>query len=316
MNATPRHFVALCGGVGGAKLAAGLAQVLAPAQLTIVVNVGDDFEHLGLYICPDIDTVLYTLAGIAHPQQGWGREGETWRAFSELARLGAPQWFQLGDLDIALHLLRRGLLDQGATLSQATQQIAQRLGIQTQVLPVTDQRLRTFLQTDVGELAFQEYFVRRRCEPCVSSLRYDGAAQAQMAPGVEAALGHPALAAVILCPSNPYLSVGPMLAVPGLRERLRALDVPVLAVSPIVGGRALKGPAAKLMSELGAPANAATIATLYEDFVDAVLIDQVDVALAGQNPRLRIASTVMTDAASRAALARDCIALCSRLSER
>jgi LPPG:FO 2-phospho-L-lactate transferase len=306
-------YLALSGGVGGAKLVAGLAQVLPADSLIVAVNVGDDFEHLGLTICPDLDTVLYTLAGVVHPQQGWGRVDESWNVLEEIRRLGGESWFALGDRDIALHLLRRQLLQQGFTLSQASVEISRRLGVAIAVVPVSDQPLRTLVATDQGRLAFQDYFVRLRCEPQVRSLEFEGAASASLAPAVRAALESPDLAGVILCPSNPYLSVAPMLAVTELRDRLRTLKAPVLAVSPIVAGQAIKGPTAKIMRELGVQPTAAVIADLYADFVDAVIVDTADAALAAADGRFVVAPTVMKTLEQKTALARDCLALIGRL---
>jgi LPPG:FO 2-phospho-L-lactate transferase len=286
------HYLALSGGVGGAKLAYGLAQVLPADALVVAVNVGDDFEHLGLTICPDLDTVLYTLSGRVHPEQGW---------------------FLLGDRDIALHLLRRELLQQGRTLSQVSLELARRLGIGATILPVSDQAVRTMVDTDRGRLAFQDYFVRLRCEPVLRSLDFEGAPSATLAPAVRSALASPDLAGVILCPSNPYLSVAPMLAVAELRERLRALSAPVIAVSPIVAGEAIKGPTAKIMRELGVQPTAAVVAELYADFVDAVIVDHADAQLAASDPRFDVAATVMKSAEQKAALAHHCLALIDAL---
>lgn len=308
MSAAPR-VLALSGGVGGAKLAAGLAGVLPAEALTIAVNVGDDFEHLGLTICPDFDTLLYTLSGVVHPQQGWGRADESWQVQDELRRLGASTWFQLGDRDIALHLLRRERLSQGQSLSDANAELARRLGLAVRVLPVTDAPLRTVVETDEGALPFQDYFVRRRAAPRVQALRYDGAEQASLAPGVRAALDDPGLDGVVLCPSNPYLSIAPMLAITELRERLRALTVPVIAVSPIVGGRAIKGPTAKIMQELQIEPSATVIADLYADFVDRVVVDVQDADLVRGDERFVVAPTVMSLAAERIALAEVCVQL-------
>jgi LPPG:FO 2-phospho-L-lactate transferase len=310
------RYLALSGGVGGAKLVAGLAQVLPADALTVAVNVGDDFEHLGLTICPDLDTVLYTLAGVVQPQQGWGRADESWNVLEELRRLGGASWFALGDRDIALHLLRRQLLQQGFTLSQASVETSRRLGVAVTVVPVSDHPVRTLVATDQGRLAFQDYFVRLRCEPQIRSLEFEGAAAAPLAPAVRAALENPELAGVILCPSNPYLSVAPMLAVTELRERLRALTVPVLAVSPIVAGQAIKGPTAKIMRELGVQPTAGVIADLYADFVDAVIVDTADAALAAADRRFVVAPTVMHTLEQKAALARACLALIGQLQSK
>ncbi len=307
------RYLALSGGVGGAKLVFGLTQVLPPEALVVAVNVGDDFEHLGLTICPDLDTVLYTLSGRVHAEQGWGRADESWCVRDELQRLGGDTWFALGDRDIALHLLRRQLLGQGLTLNAVSIELAHRLGVTITVLPVSDDRLRTMVDTDHGRLTFQDYFVRLRCEPAIRSLEFQGAASAALAPGVRAVLESPDLAGVILCPSNPYLSMAPMLALTELRERLRALTVPVIAVSPIVAGQAIKGPTAKIMRELGVQPTAGVIADLYADFVDAVIVDTADAALAAADARLVAAPTVMKSAEQKAALARSCITLLEAL---
>lgn len=304
----PSRVLALSGGVGGARLAWGLASVLPADALTVAVNVGDDFEHLGLPICPDLDTVVYTLAGVVNREQGWGRADETWGTLEELRALGAESWFLLGDRDIALHLLRRQLLSAGCSLSQATQTIAQQLGVATRVVPVTDAPLRTRVHTaGDGVLGFQDYFVRRRCAPALKSLEFEGASAAQPSPGVLEALADPALSGIIVCPSNPYLSVAPMLAVSGLRAALRAARVPVIAVSPIVGGQAIKGPTAKIMRELGVEPSATVIAELYSDFVDCVIVDECDAARVAGDPRFAVAHTVMRDDDGRSALARACL---------
>lgn len=309
----PPLYLALCGGVGGAKLAHGLARELGPEQLHVVVNVGDDFQHLSLTICPDLDTVLYTLADVANPSQGWGRADESWKVLEEVEQLGGDSWFRLGDKDLALHLLRKMRLDAGWALTDVVADLARRLGISASILPVTDDPVRTHVETDTGYLAFQDYFVRRRCEPTVRSVHFVGAASARLNPRVEAILESPRLAGVILCPSNPYLSIAPMLAVPGFRERLRDTPVPVIAVSPIVGGEALKGPAAKMMVELGRIPSAAAIVEDYADFVDAVIIDGRDAELAKADSRLRVTSTVMTSALDRRQLARYCVELVESL---
>ena len=316
MSATRARYLALSGGVGGAKLVAGLAQVLPADSLVVAINVGDDFEHLGLTICPDLDTVLYTLSGLVHPQQGWGRDNESWGVLDELRRLGGDSWFALGDRDIALHLLRRQLLDQGLTSSQASAELAQRLGVGIAVVPVSDQPVRTMVATDQGRLAFQDYFVRLRCEPVVRSLDFAGAASASLSPPVRRALESEDLAGVILCPSNPYLSVAPMLAVTELRERLQALTAPVVAVSPIVAGEAIKGPTAKIMRELGVQPTAGVIADLYADFIDAVVVDTADAALAATDARFVVAPTVMKTLEQKTALARDCLNLIEALRSR
>jgi LPPG:FO 2-phospho-L-lactate transferase len=301
-------YLALSGGVGGAKLALGLSHVVPAASLTIAVNVGDDFEHLGLTICPDLDTVLYTLAGLVHPQQGWGRADESSHVLDELRRLRGDDWFMLGDRDIALHLVRNQLRARGFTPSEISAELARRLGVGATVAPVTDAQLRTIVTTDRGRLAFQDYFVRLRCEPRLQSLEFSGAETATLSPVIRAALDDPDLAGVIVCPSNPYLSVAPMLAVAELRERLRASKVPVVAVSPIVAGEAIKGPTAKIMRELSVQPTAAAISELYADFIDVVMVDSVDVNLA-TGERFAVTNTVMKTLEQKIALARDCIEL-------
>jgi LPPG:FO 2-phospho-L-lactate transferase len=277
--------------------------------LTIAVNVGDDFEHLGLTICPDLDTVLYTLAGLVHPQQGWGREGETTAVLDELRRLQGDAWFMLGDRDIALHLLRKQLLSQGRSLTEVADYLAKRLGIAATIAPITDATLRTVVDTSHGKLAFQDYFVRLRCEPSIRSLEFEGATGANLSPVVRAALDSPDLAGVIVCPSNPYLSIAPMLAVTELRERLRTLSVPVIAISPIVAGEAIKGPTAKIMRELGVQPTAGVVADLYADFVDRIVVDSADGSLAASDCRFSATNTVMKTTDQKVALARYCIDL-------
>ena len=306
-------IVALCGGVGGAKLAYGLARALPPHELTIVVNTGDDFQHFGLTICPDVDTVMYTLSASENRDTGWGRAAESWAVMDEVGRLGGETWFKLGDKDLALHLLRRQLLDRGERLTSVTREIAARLGVQSVVLPMSDEPVRTIVETDEGDLAFQDYFVRLRCEPKVTGFRFEGAVQAKPSPEVAAALSQPGLSGVVICPSNPYVSIGPMLAVPGIREQLERTPAPVLAVSPIVAGRAIKGPAAKMMAELGGPVSGLQIARLYANLIDGMLLDEQDRALQQQrrddDPRLFFAPTVMRTAEDRIALARECLRL-------
>ena len=274
-------ILALAGGVGGAKLAAGLQAALeAPAELLTVVNTGDDFEHLDLQICPDLDTVMYTLSGRANPETGWGLAGETWNFLEALGALGGEDWFRLGDRDLATHVERTRRLRAGETLSRITGDLAARLGVPSRIAPMSDDPVRTFVETPEGELPFQEYFVRRACGPPVRGLRFEGAAAARMSTSFESALADPALEAVVICPSNPYLSVDPILAVPGVRAALVGCTAPVIAVSPIVGGRAIKGPAAKIMGELGVEVSAAAVAARYRDLVDGFVLDETDRALA------------------------------------
>jgi LPPG:FO 2-phospho-L-lactate transferase len=311
-----QHIVALCGGVGGAKLADGLQQVLAAGELSVIVNTGDDFEHRGLPICPDLDTVLYTLAGVANADQGWGRADETWRVQAEWRELDVDTWFQLGDRDIALHLYRRELQSQGMTLTQITRALARRLRVATELLPMCDQPAPTTVSTELGELPFQEYFVKHRCAPAVRGFRYGGELVGTMPVEVRAALERPDLDGVILCPSNPYLSIAPILAVPGIRDLLARAKVPVIAVSPLIGGTAVKGPAAKIMNELNLPVYSLEIARQYRDFLDVMLIDDGDRALiaarAADDPELETAAIVMKSPADRRRLAETCLAVLRR----
>ena len=314
------RILALCGGVGGAKLAYGLSRILAPEDLTVVVNTGDDFEHLGLLICPDLDTVTYTLAEMENLAQGWGREGETRHVLDEITRRGGESWFFLGDKDIALHLLRRQMREEGLSLTEITRRLTQRFGIAHAILPMSDEPVRTMVTTDEGPLAFQDYFVRRRCEPRVLQISYRGAEQAQPSPTVLEAFADPALTGILICPSNPYLSIDPMLAIAGIRQALAGRRVPALAVSPIIGGRALKGPAAKMMGELGHPVTSLTVLRHYGTLIDALLVDEEDRALitqrAPQDPALHVAKTIMKTREERGTLARDCLALLAQLAGR
>ena len=303
-------ILALAGGVGGAKLAAGLQTALdTPADLLTVVNTGDDFEHLGLHISPDLDTVTYTLSGRANPETGWGLAGETWRFLDALAALGGEDWFRLGDRDLATHVERTRRLRAGETLSRVTSDLSGRLGAPSRIAPMCDEPVRTVVETGAGDLPFQEYFVRRACEPAVRGLRFEGARSARMSAAFAAALADPDLEAVVVCPSNPYLSVDPILAVPGAREALARCAAPVVAVSPIVGGRAIKGPAAKIMRELGVEASAAVVADRYRDLLDGFVLDETDRALAraiesaGAGVRVRVERTVMHTGEDRVRLA-------------
>ncbi|HEY3852180.1 MAG TPA: 2-phospho-L-lactate transferase [Steroidobacteraceae bacterium] len=311
-----QHIVALCGGVGGAKLAEGLQQVLAPGELSVIVNTGDDFEHRGLPICPDLDTVLYTLAGVANPDQGWGRAEETWRVQAEWRELGVDTWFQLGDRDIALHLYRSELSSRGMTLTQITRALAQRFRIASELLPMCDQPAPTTVSTELGDLPFQEYFVKHRCVPAVRGFRYGAAASGSMPGEVRAALERPDLEGIILCPSNPYLSVAPILAVPGIRESLVRAEIPVIAVSPLIGGSAVKGPAAKIMNELDLPVSPLEIARQYRDFLDVMVIDERDGALIAEreagDPHIETAEILMKSPADRRRLAEACLAVLRR----
>jgi len=313
------HVLALCGGVGGAKFADGLASILAPEQLTIIVNTGDDFEHVGLSISPDIDTVLYTLAGLSDHERGWGVAEESWRAMEMLGRLGEAQWFKLGDRDLAMHIARTHRLRTGESLSQITADLAQRLGVRAAIAPMSNDPVRTEVETEAGVLPFQRYFVAEQCRPIARAIRFVGAEKARMSPVFEAALARRDLAAVLICPSNPYLSIDPILAVPGVRDRLAAIRAPRLAVSPIVAGKALKGPAAKLMAELGVEPDVVAVARHYEGLIDALIIDEADRELAGRveavGVKAVVAPAIMRTPADRAALAATALAAARKSRE-
>ncbi|WP_137787503.1 2-phospho-L-lactate transferase [Sphingomonas sp. 3P27F8] len=306
------QVVVLTGGVGGAKLVLGLTQVMPPAAITAIVNTGDDFRHLGLAVSPDIDTLLYTLAGKANREQGWGREGETWAFMHAVRSLGGEDWFQLGDGDLALHVLRTARLAQGDSLSRITADFARAWGVDVGILPMSDDRVSTHLQTDEGELPFQNYFVQRRCEPVVSAVTFQGAADAAPTPAVLDAIGDPDVRAIIVAPSNPYLSIDPILAVPGIRVALRAATAPVIAVSPIIAGQAVKGPTAKLMAELGIAATPASIAEHYAGMIDGLLIDEQDDAVTLAVPT-RSADTLMVTLADRSRVASEALALADQV---
>jgi LPPG:FO 2-phospho-L-lactate transferase len=308
------RYVAFSGGVGGAKLSLGLAHLLGE-RLTVIVNTGDDFEHLGLHISPDVDTAVYTLADIVNPETGWGRRNETWTFMQALQGLGGPGWFKLGDADLATHVERTRRLRAGETLTSITDGLARRLGVTSRILPMCDGPLRTVVDTDQGTLAFQEYFVREQCRPAIRSIRFEGAHAAKPSPAVLAALAYAALAGIIVCPSNPWLSVDPILAVPGMREAIRASGRPVIAVSPIIAGKAVKGPTAKIMRELGLQADALGIARHYAGLIDGFVIDAQDRALADQlTIPTRTTRTLMTTLDEKIALARECQDFCAELS--
>lgn len=301
-------LVILTGGVGGAKLVLGLSQLVPAAQITAIVNTGDDFEHLGLAISPDIDTLLYTLSFKANAEQGWGRAGESWAFMAALRELGGEDWFQLGDGDLALHVLRTMRLRAGDNLSQICADFARAWEIGAAILPMSNERVATIVTTDEGDLSFQHYFVARRCEPKVRSVRFEGAATAKAAPGVVDAIVDTEVEAILIAPSNPYLSVDPILAVPEIRSALERSTAPIVAVSPIVGGKAVKGPTAKLMSELGIEISPASVAAHYEGLIDGMLVDIRDgqVALGIET---RSADTLMVTLDDRVRVAAEALAL-------
>lgn len=298
-------IVALAGGVGAARFLEGLARLVPGERLFVIGNTGDDAEVHGLHVSPDLDTVTYTLAGLNHKGRGWGLKGDTFRCLEMLKRMGAETWFQLGDRDLAIHLYRTARLRQGAKLSEVTGEIAAALGVSARVVPATDASLRTLLETPAGVLEFQDWFVRRRARDRVRAVRLDGAARARPAPGVLEAIQ--SAAGVVVCPSNPFISIGPILAVRGLREALRRTTAPVAAVSPIVGGRAIKGPAARMMKDLGHRVTAAGVAEMYRDFVNVFVLDQADrrqaPGIGKMEMRAVATDTIMSTAARKKKLA-------------
>jgi LPPG:FO 2-phospho-L-lactate transferase len=310
MSADHGPVLALSGGVGGAKLALGLYRILPPETLTVVANTGDDFEHLGLSISPDLDTLLYTLSGRANPALGWGRAGETWTFMAALEALGGETWFRLGDGDLATHVERTRRLRAGESLSAIIDDFRRRLGIAARLLPMSDDPVRTRLRSAASAagatwLDFQDYFVRLRCEPVISELAFAGAGAARPHAEFIATLADPRLRAVVICPSNPFISIDPILAVPEVRQALRACRAPVVAVSPIVAGQAVKGPTAKMMAELGLPVDAATPARHYRDFLDGYVADEADAAaVAGLDLPVVLTGTLMQSLEDREALAR------------
>jgi len=309
--------VALCGGVGGAKLALGLDRVLPAGDLLLVCNTGDDFEHLGLHVSPDLDTVMYTLAGLANPETGWGRRDESWAFMRALEALGGESWFRLGDGDLATHVERTRRLGAGESLTAITAHFARRLGLASALLPMSDAPVRTMVETSEGTLPFQHYFVRLRCGPAVRRIRFDGAESAPPNPALLSALAAADLALVVICPSNPYLSIDPILALPGLRAALADCAAPVVAVSPLIAGKAVKGPAAKIMAELGIPQTQAAIARHYDGLIDGLVLDEADAAEARNLPiPVAVTRTLMQSLDDRVALARRVLEFGIRLDAR
>ena len=303
-------IVVLTGGTGGAKFVEGLEQIVPAAQITTVVNTGDDLNWWGLHVSPDLDSITYAMAGLLSRERGWGVEGDTFHCLQVIARLGAPTWFQLGDRDLAVHLVRTQLLGQGKTLTEATEMITRQFDIVSRVLPMTDTIVQTRVIIPTGELSFQEYFVRERWQPEATGVRFIGSESARPAAGVLEAI-HKA-DAVVIAPSNPVTSVGPILAVPGIREELSETSAPVVAVSPIVGGAAVSGPAGKLMQSQGLPVSVEGVARAYADFLDALIIDEMDAGGASGVESLGIAlsatNTIMQSSSDKEALARAALA--------
>lgn len=312
--ASTARLVALSGGIGGAKLALGLSRILPAEELMIVANTADDFRHLGLWVSPDLDTLTYTLAGLDNPETGWGRRGETWTFMAALRQLGGEDWFQLGDGDLAIHVERTRRLATGETLSQVTEDFCRRLGVRAKLVPMSDDPMRTRVRTKAGWLDFQDYFVRQRCQPAVLELAFEGRQAARPQQDLMAALRDPGLRAVIICPSNPFISIDPILAVPGLRQALGDTPAPVVAVAPIIGGRAVKGPTAKMMSELGLEVDAAAVARHYGKIIDGYVVDHGDigqVTLSGLH--VHAAAILMETLADREALAQEVVGFADRL---
>lgn len=312
MKTNHLKIVALAGGVGGAKLVHGLALALPREDLAVIVNTGDDFEHYGLYICPDLDTVCYTLAGLANLETGWGRVDETWNAIENAVRLGGPGWFNLGDRDLGTHLERTRRLKDGHPLAQVTKDFCEAWGISQSVFPMSDQPVRTIVETDQGELAFQEYFVHRKCEPQVKGFRFEGSESAEAVAGALDAIA--SADAVVICPSNPWVSIDPILSIVGIRQGIESK--PVIAVSPIIGGKAVKGPAAKMYEELGVQPSASAVGDHYRGLITGFVLDRVDEDQAGNIgvPTLTT-DTLMDSLTKRAGLAGDVLNFIRRIDK-
>lgn len=316
--AQPPRVLALAGGVGGAKLAAGLAPTLGEG-LTVLVNTGDDFEHLGLHISPDLDTVMYTLAGLANTQTGWGLAGESWTFMSQVERLGGPHWFRLGDRDLATHAIRTQRLRDGDTLTAVTTDLCRHLNIAANVLPMSNDPVRTIVHSGDQMLPFQDYFVRLKCSVPVTRLSFEGAGTARFNSKLDRLRAEEKFLAII-CPSNPYLSIDPILALPGLRQWIKENAAAIVAVSPIIAGAAIKGPAAKIMSELGIDPSVVSIATHYRGLIDGIVIDEADAAwadrIAATGTAVQVAPTIMRDSDARIRLGNECLTFASRLAKR
>jgi LPPG:FO 2-phospho-L-lactate transferase len=309
-------ILALAGGVGGGKLARGLSAALPPDRLVIAVNTADDFVHLGLHVSPDIDSVRYALADLNDPEPGWGLAGETWNVMAALERLGGETWFKLGDRDLATHMIRARELAAGRSLSEATALLAQRLGVAPEVIPMTDHPVRSIVQTDHGPLNFQDYFVHRQCRPAFRGVTFDGVRDATPSPGLRRALER--AAAIVIAPSNPLVSIDPILAIPGVAAALRRARRPVVAISPMVGGNAIKGPLGKMMAERGLEPSALGVAQHYGRQVDGWVVDQLDRGLApaieALGCRVVVRDTVMRTLDDKRRLAQDVLALVSELA--
>jgi LPPG:FO 2-phospho-L-lactate transferase len=307
------NVTALAGGIGGSKLLLGLANVMPAENITIIANTGDDIELFGLRICPDIDTITYTLAGVINDETGWGLRGDTFECLRWLSRYGEPSWFNVGDRDFATHIFRTNQLRSGSSLTDVTNNIRGSLGVRSVILPMTDGYTPTRIDTDEGEMHFQEYFVRRRCQPRVLGINFDNIALAEPAPGVVSAILE--ADAVIICPSNPFISIGPILAVPGVRDALRKTRATVAAITPIIGGKALKGPLSEMLRDLGHEVSARGVAAFYRDFVNLFVLDETDAELQGGvrelGQRVLLTDTIMTTIETKKQLARKVIQWCA-----
>jgi LPPG:FO 2-phospho-L-lactate transferase len=320
MNSNFEKYLALSGGVGGAKLALGLSHVLDAEQLLVVANTGDDFQHLGLSVSPDIDTLIYTLSGLSNRELGWGRQDESWDFMQACEELGMETWFRLGDQDLALHIFRTQGLAQGLTLSEVTMELCNRFNIKTEIVPMSDDSVKTFVKTTTGTLPFQEYFVKQRCLPEVTGLEYEGIDSAKMSSSFDQYLDDPALQAIIICPSNPFLSVQPILSLPRVRMKLKEITQPVIIVSPIVEGQALKGPTAKLMKELDFDCDVSGIVDFYADIADGIVIDNKDSSyveeIESRGVKVYISNIVMQSLQDKKDLAKEVIQFSKMLRTR
>ncbi len=300
-------IAALAGGIGGSKLLLGLYRLMDPEMLTVIVNTGDDVVLHGLFISPDLDIVTYTLAGVVNPDTGWGVRGDTFHALGQLSTYGQPEWFHLGDRDLATHIYRTAMMREGATLSRAVRCIRQALGVRSEILPMSDQPVRTMIETGAGRLNFQEYLVKLRAEPTIRKIDFDGVEAAHAAPGVLDAIAE--AQGIVICPSNPLISIGPILAVPGIRDALKKRRKDVVAICPIVGGKSLKGPSDKMLAELGLKSSASSVARLYRDFCGTFILDSADAeqrsAIESLGMEVVIAPTVMRDMEDKEKLARE-----------
>ena len=316
-SAQRKNVVALSGGIGGAKLALGLKRTLAPDSLTVIANTADDFEHIGLSVSPDIDTLVYTLAGLSNTELGWGRAGETWTFMDAMKSLGGETWFNLGDGDLAMHVQRTHRLNNGDSLSAITADVCKALNTGARILPMSDQPVRTQLRADEGWLDFQDYFVGRQSEPVIHELKYAGIETAQAAPGVIDAIRSTDTAAIIICPSNPLISIEPILAISGVRDAIAEASAPVIAISPIINGNAVKGPTVKMLRELGHEATAATVLRRYQGLLDTYIVDPRDMkSLESKGPRVSMvtADIMMVTLDDRERLARTVMDVAAQLA--